>query len=76
MLSEYLDVREANAIIATDGSIRDNITAWGGAVWRNNRKVFHRCAGKQGRTSSFRAESEAYEDALVWMEKSTTEKTQ
>ena len=42
-------------------------------MWQNNRRTFERCAGKQGRTSSFQAESEAYEDALIWMRNNTTE---
>ena len=37
-VTQYLESKEANTIIATDGSIRDNISAWGGAVWQNNRK--------------------------------------
>ncbi|KAJ7379742.1 hypothetical protein OS493_014149 [Desmophyllum pertusum] len=73
-VSQYLESKEANIIIATDGSIRDTcISAWGGAVWQNNRKTFEWCAGKQRRTSSFRAESEAYEDALIWTRNNTTE---
>ncbi|KAJ7386239.1 hypothetical protein OS493_010638 [Desmophyllum pertusum] len=72
-VSQYLESKEANIIIATDGSIRDNISAWGGAVWQKNRRTFEWCAGKQDRTSSFRAESDAYEDALIWMRNNTTE---
>ena len=34
--------------------------------------AFEWCTRKRGRTSSFRAECEAYEDALVWMGTSTT----
>ena len=68
----YLEEKAVNIIIATDGSIRDNITAGGGSVWRGYHRVFDWSAGKHGKTSSFRAESEAYEDALVWMTKNTT----
>jgi len=63
--------RGFNILIGTDGLIRGNITAWGGAVWQNNRKILEQCAGKHGCT---RAESEAYEDALIWIESNATEK--
>ena len=71
---QFLESKEANIIITTDGSIRENISTWGGAVWHNNRGTFEWCAGKQGRTSSFWAESsEAYGDARIWMRNNTTE---
>ncbi len=54
-------------IVATDGSIREGITAWGGAVWRNRMVTFEWSAARHGQSSSFRAESEALEDALVWL---------
>ena len=31
-VSQFLESKEPNIIIATDGSIRDNISAWGGVV--------------------------------------------
>ena len=66
-VEEYIESTGANIIIATDGSIRDNSTTWGGAVWQDRQHVYSWCAGKHGRTSSYRAESEAFEDALTWM---------
>ena len=66
-LEEYIKSTGANIIIATDGSIRDNSPTWGGAVWQDRKHVYSWCAGKHGRTSSFRAESEAFENALTWM---------
>ena len=64
----YLELSGANIIIGTDGSVREDITAWGGAAWGHNKHVFEWCTGKLGHTSSFR-ECEAYEDALVWLGK-------
>ena len=66
-MEEYIESTWANIIIATDGSIRDNSTKWGGAVWQDRERVYSWCAGKHGRTSSYRAESEAFENALTWM---------
>ena len=31
-VSQFLESKEPNIIVATDGSIRDNISAWGGVV--------------------------------------------
>ena len=67
----YLELSGAN-IIGTDGSVREDITAWGGAAWKHDKRVFEWCTGKLGRTSSFRAECETHEDALVCLGKNTT----
>ena len=66
-VSQYLQSIDANIVFATDGSLHDSITAWGDAVWGNNSKAFEWYAGWHGSTTSFRAESQAYEDALIWM---------
>ena len=68
----YLESSGANIVVGTDGSLRENITAWGGAAWKNNKLAFEWCTGKQGHTGSLRAECEAYEDAMAWMGTSTT----
>ena len=64
-------------IVATDGSLRGETTAWAGAVWRGNQIVYEWSAAKQGRSSSFRSECEAFEDALIWLSGNTedTDKT-
>ena len=66
-IMEYLETEAPTMIVATDGSIRGNITSWGGAVWRDKDIIYEWCTGKRGRTSSFRAETEAFEDALHWI---------
>ena len=68
---EWLDEEAPSVIVATDGSIRDDITAWAGAVWREGRRVFQWSTARVGQSSSFRAESEAFEDALVWLAANT-----
>ena len=55
----YLESTGANIVVGTEGSVREDITAWGGAAWKDNKRAFEWCTGKQGRTSSFRAECEA-----------------
>ncbi len=67
---EWLHQEDPTVVIATDGSLREDITAWGGAVWREGRLCFEWSAAKEGRSSSFRAESEAL-DALFWLEHNT-----
>lgn len=57
-----------NFLVPLNGSICDNITAWGAAVWQNNRKTFKWFAGKHGSTSCFRAKSDAFEVTQIWME--------
>lgn len=47
-VSQYLQAIDANIVFATDGSLHDNITAWGDAVWGNNSKAFEWCAGWHG----------------------------
>ena len=62
----------ANVIITTDGSIRQGVTAWGGGVWRKESLVTLLAAAAHGVTSSFRAENEAFTDALTWMRQNRT----
>ncbi len=66
-----LEEVKPNIIIATDGSIREGVTAWGGTVWKDRVIVYEWSAAKHGRASSFRAESEALEDALTWLSRNT-----
>ena len=47
----YLESTGANIVVGTNGSVREDITAWGGATWKDNKRAFEWCAGKQGRTS-------------------------
>jgi len=68
---EWLEYQKPSVIIATDGSLREDTTAWAGAVWRNGQQEFEWSTARHGKSSSFRAESEALEDALVWIAKST-----
>ena len=46
-------------MLATDGSLRDNITAGAGAVLKDGKVCYEWSAAKEGRSSSFCAESEA-----------------
>ena len=62
---EWLDREDPNVVIATDGSLRDDVTGWGGVVWRDRNKCFEWSSAKWGRSNSFRAESKALEDAMV-----------
>ncbi|XP_028514605.1 uncharacterized protein LOC110238129 [Exaiptasia diaphana] len=71
-VEQYIESVNVNIIIATDGSVREDVTAWAGLVWKNNRCIYKWCAGKHGRTSSFRAEMEGVEDALFWMSNNTS----
>ena len=68
----FIETINANIIIATDGSVRENVTAWAGLVWRKKKCIYRWSAAKHGRTSSFRAESEGVEDALFWMSANTS----
>ena len=63
----YLESKEANIIIGWLNS-RQYLSLG----WCSEAKQHEWCAGKKGRTSSFRAEFEAYVDALVWMRNNTT----
>jgi hypothetical protein len=71
LIEELLEEKSQTTIIATDGSIRDNTTAWGGAVWEDGRIVDEWSAGKHGRSYSNRSECEAMEDALSWLEENS-----
>ena len=72
-ICEWLDERNPSVVVATDGSIRGDVTAWGGAVWRGPRRCFEWSTARWGRSSSYRAECEAFGDALIWISASTTE---
>jgi ribonuclease HI len=48
-----------HVVITTDGTIRDDVTAWG-------------VAARNGRSSRYRSECEAIGDAVVWMTENTT----
>ena len=66
-IQQWLEDQDPNIIIATDGSIREQITAWGGAVWKDGKKCFEWSTAREGRASSYRSECEAFGDALVWI---------
>ena len=70
-VQEWLDQHEPNIIIATDGSIRENLTGWGGAVWTEGEICFEWSLARAGRSCSFSAESEAIEDDFTWIEHNT-----
>jgi hypothetical protein len=40
LIREWLEEHDMNVVIATDGSITDDVTAWGGAVWRDHKLIF------------------------------------
>ena len=71
-IREYIHEREPTIVIATDGSIRDDVTAWGGIVWKDGQTIFEWSTGRHGRSSSYRAEGEALQDAFVWLVQNTT----
>ena len=71
LLYFMLDEVESNIIVATDGSIREGVTAWDGTVWKDRVIVYEWSAAKHGNSSSFQAESEALEDALTWLSRNT-----
>lgn len=72
LVMEWIEEQDATIIIATDGSLRDDVTGWGGAVWRAGKRVFEWSTARAGRSSSFRAECEAYEDGLTWLAREAT----
>ena len=67
LIREFLEQEAPTIIIATDGSIRGDITAWAGSIWKNGKSVFEWSTGRHGKSSSYRSECEAMEDALVWL---------
>jgi ribonuclease HI len=67
-VNKVLEVKALSVIIVTDGSIQDNVTAWGDAIWREGNMVYQWSAGRHGKSSSFRSECEAVEDALTWLD--------
>ena len=72
LIRAWIEEGEFSTIIATDGSIRGDVTAWGGAVWRNNQLCFEWSTAREGASCSYRSECEAFEDALVWMSVNAT----
>ena len=60
-----------NEIVATDVSIREGVTVWGGTVCRDRRIVYEWSATKHGSSISFWSESEALEDALTLLSSNT-----
>jgi hypothetical protein len=56
VVGEMLETKAHPIIVATDGSVRENITAWGGVIWRDGRSVFEWSTGRQGRSSAYRLE--------------------
>ncbi|KAI8489669.1 hypothetical protein Bbelb_325750 [Branchiostoma belcheri] len=73
LIREFLEEKAPTIIIATDGSIRGDTTAWGGSVWKGGKPVFEWSAGRHGSSSSYRSECEALEDALIWLTENTDE---
>jgi hypothetical protein len=67
LVRNRLEEQDINVIIATDGSIQDDVTAWGVAVWRDHELIFQWPTARSGRSSSYRAESDAIGDAVVWI---------
>jgi hypothetical protein len=47
--------------------IIDNTTAWGRVIWRDWQTVFEWSTGRHVRSSSYRSECEAMEDAITWL---------
>ena len=73
LIRTWLYEQGCNVVIATDGSIRENVTAWAGAVWRDNSLLFEWSAAREGSASSYRAECEAFRDALAWIQQHAEE---
>jgi len=71
---EWLTLQNPTVVIATDGSIRNGTTAWAGAIWREGNVCYEWSTARRGRSSSFRAEGEALEDALVWTAANTDQR--
>ena len=71
IIREWIENEGFTTIVATDGSIREDVTAWGGAVWRDNRVCFEWSTARRGRACSYRSECEAFGDALVWLARNT-----
>jgi hypothetical protein len=68
-----LENNATTIIIATYGSIRDNTTSWGGVIWRDGQTVVEWSSGRHGRSSSYRLECEAMEEAITWLSSNSTE---
>jgi hypothetical protein len=72
LVREWLEEQDIHVIITTDGSIQDDVTAWGGAVWRDHKLIFQWSTAKSGRSSSYRSEYEAIGDTVVWIMENVT----
>jgi ribonuclease HI len=72
VVGEMLETKAPSIIIATDRSVRENTTAWGGVLWRDGRSVFEWSTGRHVRSSSYRSECEAMEDAFIWLSINST----
>lgn len=66
-IEHWLEGCDPDIIVATDGSIREDSTAWGGAVWMKGKKCLEWSTAREGRASSYRSECEAFGDTLVWI---------
>jgi hypothetical protein len=53
IVREELEEKATTVVIATDGSVRNNVTAWGGAIWRGGQKIYEWSAGRHGKSSVF-----------------------
>ena len=73
LIRELLEEKSPTVIIATDGSIRGDTAAWGGAIWRKGRVIFEWSSGRHGKASSYRVECEAMEDAVIWLQANTSD---
>jgi ribonuclease HI len=72
LVCEGLEEQNIHVIIATDWSMQDDVTAWSGAVWRDHKLIFQWSTARSGRSSSYRSESEAIGDAVVWIKENVT----
>jgi hypothetical protein len=68
LIEELMEKKSPTTVIATDESIRDDITAQCVAVWKGGKLIYDWSAEKNGRSISYRSECEAIEDALTWLE--------
>jgi hypothetical protein len=50
MIEERMEEKFPSTITATDGSIRDDITACGGAVWKGGKLIYDWSSGNHGRS--------------------------
>jgi hypothetical protein len=67
IVREVLETKAPTVVIATDCSVRNNVTVWGGAAYSGGQKIYEWSAGRHGKSSSFRSECESMDDALAWL---------